>query len=354
MPNPRSLIPGLITVAFAGSASFADISEGCRAMLAGERLTLAVPNNAGGGYDTYARALAPAVEKYGQLSVRVTNMPGGGGRVARGFVMNSDAQTLNVLIENTADMVAAPMGNVGRDALADKDFIIEGLHIVGILHSEPSAWFGRAGLDLFDPNNGKLVSAEGGFDEAVLPVFVAARALGLEIDAITGYDGTSEMVAAVLRQEADVSSASFTTGLRRAQDEGIDLVLLLSEGPHPDAAEVPYIAGEGSLTWVLTADLPEAEAAYRRMLATAVARLRTAARGIFVSANLANDRRDCIAELMDIAIASPEFAATAAAQDRPVAPMTAAEAEDLVADLIASHAEVLPALEEIVADLKSR
>jgi hypothetical protein len=105
------------------------------------------------------------------------------------------------------------------------------------------------------------------------------------------------------------------------------------------------------LVWGLTADLPEAEATYRRMLARAVAQLRTADRGIFVSVNLADDRRTCIAELMDVAIASPTFAASAAAQDRPVAPKTAAEANRRVADLVASHQEVLPALNEIIAEL---
>jgi len=354
MNSSRRLWNVTATLAMAGSTAMAEVSESCAVILTDERMTIAVPNNAGGGYDTYARALAPALEQYGNVSVRVTNMPGSGGRVARSFVMNSDAETLNVLIENTADLVTAPMGNVGRGELAEKDFMIEGLQIVGILHDEPSAWFGRPGLDPLDPEIGPLVSAEGGLDEAIIPAFIAARALGIEMDAITGYDGTSEMVAAILRQEADVSASSLTTGLRRAQDEGIDVLLVLSDGPNPNAPGVPYIAGEGSATWSLTADLPEEEAAYRRMLATAVAHLRTAARGMFVSVNMAEDRRACVAELMDVAIASPEFAATAEAQGRPVAPKTASEAGALVADLIASHAEVLPVLQEITEEITNR
>ena len=350
MKTLRPAILCAFTSIFIPGGALAEFSAQCGDLFAGERLTLVVPNSPGGGYDTYSRALAPVLEKHGGLTARVTNMPGGGGNAARSFVMNSDAESLVLLIENTADLVTSPMGNIGRGALAEKDFTIAGYRIVGILHSEASAWVARDGLDLFSPDLGTLVASEGSLEEALLPVFVAGLALGIDMDAVTGYDGTGEMGAAILRGEADITSASLTTTKRLAQNEGLEVNLVLSDGPAPSDPDLPFLAGEGSVVWDLTAGIPEAEATYRRSLAAAVAGLRGAARGMFVSVNLDADRAACMAELMDLASADPEFAEAAEAQGRPVAPIPAAEASELVASLIASHAAALPTLEAIAAE----
>ena len=281
-------------------------------------------------------------------------MPAGGGLAARSFVMNSDADALNVLIENVADTVTAPMGSVGRGAQANKSFMIEGYKVVGIIHSEPSAWIGRAGLDVSDPDLGPLVASEGSLDEALLPFFVGGRALGLTIDVVTGYEGTNEMTAAILRGEADISSMSLTTSLRRAQDEGINVVLVFSDGPYPDTPYVPYLSGEGGAVWQLSADLPEEEATYRRSLAAAVTQLRASARGMFVSSNMSGDRQSCMAELMDVAIPDPEFIEAAEAQGRPVRPQSAAESQAYVASLTEAHALLLPTLEEVAGEVMGR
>ena len=333
------------------TSAMADMSGACQGLLAGERLTIAVPNSAGGGYDTYARALAPVLEKHGNLTARVTNMPSGGGLAARSFVMNADAETLSILIENTADMVSAPMGTVGRGDQANKTFMIEGYDIVGIVHSEPSTWIGRAGLDLLDPDLQGLVASEGALDEALLPFFVVGRALGIDIEAVTGYEGTSEMTAAILRGEADISGMSLTTSKRRAQDEGIEIMMVLSEGPYPEEPDLPYLAGEGSIAWALTEDLPEEDRVFQRGLAESVARLRGSARGMFVSTNMSDVRQACVAELMDAAISDPEFVASAEAQGRPVASMNAEEAAAFTADLISAYANVSPTLEAIAAEV---
>lgn len=331
----------------------ADPSAACRELLSGQRMTLAVPNSPGGGYDTYARSLAPAIETHGGLTVRVTNMPGGGGLAARGFVMNAAPDELAVLIENAADLAIAPVGNLGRGAQADKDILLDAYEIVGILHSEPATWLARAGLDVADPDLGPLVAAEGSLTEALLPILIAGAVLGIEMDVVTGYDGTGEMAAAILRGEADISSMSATTAARRAQDEELEVVLALSEGPFTGAPDLPYLAGPGSLVWDLTAELPEGEAAERRRLASAVARLRTVPRGLFVSTNMTEDRRACVAEVMDAALADPDFVATAAAQGRPVAAQTAAEARAFADGLRSAFADARPTLLAITADIMS-
>ena len=350
--------PASITLAtvvgVSASPSFAALSDSCQALLAGERITIAVPNTAGGGYDTYARALAPVLEQHGGVNARVANMPSGGGLAARSFVMNGDEDSLNILIENAGDLVAAPMGVVGRGTQAGKEFMIEGFATIGIVHSEPSAWIGRAGLDLLDPGVDQLIASEGGLEEAMLPFFVTGRALGINVDAVIGYEGTSEMAAAILRGEADISSMSLTTSQRRARDEGIDVLMVMSDGPYDGAPDTPYLAGEGGVVWQRTAQLPEAERDFRRGLASAVTSVRATTRGLFVSTNLSDDRRACISDLMDIALFDPAFAETAEAQDRPVAPVGANAAAEVMQDFREAYQTVRPILDEIAAELMSR
>ena len=334
----------------AATASQAEVSESCKALLSGQRLTIAVPNSAGGGYDTYARALAPVIETYSGVTARVANMPSGGGLAARSFVMNSGPDDLAVLIENVADLVTSRMENVGRGAQAEKEFMIDGYSVVGIVHSEPSTWLGRAGIDLLDPDLTTLVASEGALDEALIPFFVTGRAMGLTIDVVTGYDGTREMVAAILRGEADISGMSATTSFSRAEDEGIDVLMMMSDGPAAEAPDLPYLAGEGSVVWQRTEGLPPEEATYRRDLATAVAGLRGSARGLFVSTNLSEDRRDCIASVMDQALFDAAFTETAVSQGRPVQAQTSAEAVAFIDGIRQAYQDVLPTLEVIAAE----
>ncbi len=350
MKSVQTVSKVAFTVCFLASPLYANPSDSCLDLLGGQRLTIAVPNSAGGGYDTYARALAPVLETHSGASVRVVNMPSGGGLAARSFVMNSESDMLSVLIENTTDLATAPMGTVGRGEQAGKERMIDGYEIVGMVHDEPSAWIGRTDLDLLSPDLETLVAAEGSLDEALLPFLVVSRALGINVDVVTGYDGTSEMTAAILRNESDIASMSLSTALRRAKDEGIHIAMVLTDGPLPAAPELPYLAGEGSVVWALTEDLPPEQAAYQRSLAQGVAQLRGAARGMFVSTNLSEDRRACVAELMDIAIADPAFSEAAEAQGRAVSSKTADESRAFVTALVAAHAQLLPTLQEISAE----
>jgi tripartite-type tricarboxylate transporter receptor subunit TctC len=60
----------------------AEISAECRASFEGDRLSVIVPNGPGGGYDTYARAMAPVIAETTGARVSVENLPGAGGLIA--------------------------------------------------------------------------------------------------------------------------------------------------------------------------------------------------------------------------------------------------------------------------------
>ena len=329
--------------------AFAESSAECLADLSDERMTFVVPNAPGGGYDTYARALAPSLEKHGGFSVRVVNMPAGGGRSARSLVLNSDPDDLLLILENTSDLVTTEMGDFSNEPRPDRPYLVDGFEILGILHIATNAWLGQKGFDVTSPDNGPIIASEGGIEEALLAVFVTGMALGVETDIVTGYDGSSDQASAVLRGEVDMTSMSITSALRLAQDEGLDVVLSLSNGPSPEAPDVPYLAGEGSVVWQLTEDLDPEEASKRRNLAQAVANLRNAARGIFVSRSVPEARRACISDALAAAMEDPQFVEAAVSQGRPVEVLDAQSSQDFVASMRTSMVNLKPLFDEVLA-----
>ena len=90
-----------------------------------KNITLIIPFSTGGGFDTYARLIAPYVEKYLPRKVKVIpkNMPGAGGRMglAAGYRAKPDGYTLTLanipgvaippILASTTSRLLASCGN---------------------------------------------------------------------------------------------------------------------------------------------------------------------------------------------------------------------------------------------------
>lgn len=84
MPTP--VIRNALLTAVAGAGLIAALAapvqaEDAKAFFKGKKVTITVPYGAGGGYDTYARIMAPHFAKYLDTTVIVQNKPGGGGMI---------------------------------------------------------------------------------------------------------------------------------------------------------------------------------------------------------------------------------------------------------------------------------
>lgn len=76
-----------------------------------KNLTVLVGSDAGGGYDTYARALAPFWRKHipGNPSIAVKNMPGAGGVKMQNFIANQAARDGSVVGATRAIFLVEPL-----------------------------------------------------------------------------------------------------------------------------------------------------------------------------------------------------------------------------------------------------
>src|SRR5680860_1431098 len=79
----------------ATAAEAGDCSE-----LESETITFAVPYDAGGGYDTYARLMAPYLEEEIGATVVVENQPGAGGLLAINSLLTAPADGTTIAIMN--------------------------------------------------------------------------------------------------------------------------------------------------------------------------------------------------------------------------------------------------------------
>lgn len=302
----------------AGTACAEGLSESCASRLAGQRLAFIVPADAGGGYDTYARSMVPVIERLAGMTVQVSNIPAAGGSVGQIQARNAPPGEYTLFIENLTQMVLQTM-----DEEADEGMV--GFQTLAIVDATPEAWVALPGFDVMALAGTTIVASQGTLDGSILPIGVAASLLGAEARYITGYDGSSDFGAAVLRGETDMTSVSLSSALRLAQGGDLQVVLLIADRPHPLVPDVPYLAGEGGVVDRFTAGQDAGSRAAAMDLAQSIANIPDA-RGIMAPSAMEPDKLACLSELVDAAVVDPEFADLVTAQGRTLAILTSQDA----------------------------
>lgn len=319
-----------LSISLFSTSAFAEVSSTCRAEFGGRAATLVVPNAAGGGYDTYARSIAPVLSELTGLRVQVANVEAGGGRVAYERTLAADASDFVMLISDVTDVAISERS--GGSAL-------DGLDTLGIVHVAPTVWVMSDRIAFGQKEWSHLITAQGTLEDAMFAVKIGGLALGVETDVVAGYNGSSEFVAAVLRGDVDMTTLSLETAIKRIKGNAAHIGLILSDGPIPEAPDVPYLAGEGGLAEAFAANLPEAERIERARLARIATDLSQSVRAIFIARTVPGDLRDCLRSGIAETLDSQELHERLAAQDRPLSPIKGQDA-------VAKTKAIMDALED--------
>jgi len=322
------------------------LPAGCAERMQGQRLTIAVPNAAGGGFDIYARSLAPELERIGGVTVRVSNMPGGGGKAALLRVADAPPEDFAVLIENAGDLVVELLED---PSLGHKP---EDFRALGIVQHEPETWVGRPDLDLATVGTGPLVAAVSSVEANLATVGLPSMATGQTVRFVAGYAGSGDQFASVLRGETDFTSKALGTALRAMKSGDMKVLLVLSDGPDPMLPDVPWLAGEGGLVAKLTEGLPEAERAERQRIAQLAVSLSSGGRILVNSAAVPDDAQVCLNAIFDAALVSPAFRDAAQAQGREVSPLGAQDAATILGKKVDAYVQAAPLIEAAAAQLR--
>jgi tripartite-type tricarboxylate transporter receptor subunit TctC len=187
------------------------------AFLKGETVRIYVGFSPGGGYDAYARMLAPHFEKRTGATVVIENRPGGQGLTALNqlvrvkpdgltmMMLNGEGAVMSQLIKQAGvayDMATVSM--LGR-ALIEQHVLIVGPNM-------PNDVQGLMGL-----KRKIKFSATGRTDNLGDYAAVTCEALKLDCQIITGYKGSKEAGLAVMNGEVDALAISEGSGVEYAQ-----------------------------------------------------------------------------------------------------------------------------------------
>lgn len=220
-------------------------------------ITLIVPYSAGGGFDTWARLVAPFLQKYlpGNPNVLVENRSGAGGLVGvtAAYGSRPDGYTIVITepgilvtsqIAGTTEVDPARLRAIGRLAVSPEVIVI----------AANSRWDGIEDVQEY-AKTAPLKMANGGL--AAINV-VSFDALGLPFTSVF-HEGSSESILSVVRGDTDISLFTWTSMLGSIEAGDVKPIVLIGTKPttpdqpgYEEAKDVPTldeatgIAGIGS------------------------------------------------------------------------------------------------------------
>lgn len=186
----------------AGSLSVAKAND----FYKGKTIRIAVGYAAGGGYDTYARAVARHLGKHvpGNPEFVVDNMTGAGSLIAANYTYNkADRDGTFIGVWNSAFVLFQALGDRAVRLDARKLSWI-GAPVKGSPHCSIMAFTGMRNLE--DVLNAKkpikMGATRAGSTYADLPK-ILNETIGAKFDVITGYEGTSKILLAMQSREIE-------------------------------------------------------------------------------------------------------------------------------------------------------
>lgn len=294
-----------------------------------EDITLLVPYSAGGGFDAWARLLAPFIEEElgGEASVSVENQPGGGGMRAVNTVYAAEPDGTTLLFTEPGYVaVNQILGNV------EEGFDVTDLTYLGQTTADPQIFVVAADSDIESIEDLVDASPIKHAGQDISPIeTITYDAYGVEAEYIL-HEGTSDVVLAVRRGDSDVTVVSLSSILPFMESGEVKPILYLG------TEEItPELIGYEQLKDVETA----AETGHPE-LADVLEQHR-----VLVTAP---GTPDCIADPLEEALMATleneEFLQKAEESDLRVVPATGDEAAEFVANTVETFGEFQGVLEE--------
>ncbi len=300
--------PGLAAVAFIAFA-LAACSE--PAEYPAKDITIIVPFDSGGGFDTYVRALAPSLEAQfsGEINVLPRNLPGAGGRRGASEIYRArpDGYTIGILnmpgvlipklqgMSTEYDLSRMTwLATLGYDSYV---FVIKG----------DSPW--RSIDDLKSLGREVTYGATGPGSTVFVATNIVNQMLGIPYSIVTGYKGSSAYLLGLIRGDFDAALVSYA-GARSYLESG-DIKAIAIFG---SASDDPAIAD--------AADLGVGELANLRLV-----------RMISAPPDLPENIRNTLEQALLAAMTDAEFTAWLAASGNKIYPAGVNDTERAVAEM---------------------
>jgi tripartite-type tricarboxylate transporter receptor subunit TctC len=210
--------------------------------LAGRTIELVVPFDPGGGYDLYARQLAPELAKRLHAEVIVLNRPGAGGLLATNDVWTSKADGTRIILLNTVGHLGSALAGARGVQYRAQDF-----SYIGRISGEPDLMMSASGggfpslNDLYHPREKVRAVATGPGSNEYIDAVVLNEALGIDAKIVTGFAGSGEAWLAVMAGYAAYQSRSLSSQLPAVKSGDARPLLVVGEEPVNELPGVPAL-----------------------------------------------------------------------------------------------------------------
>ena len=309
--------------------------------LAGQSVEFVVPYEPGGGYDTYARMLAPVMGECLGADVVVVNQPGAGGLLATNQTWTAPPDGSRIQIFNTVGVLGSYMADAPGVQYEVGDF-----SWIGRVTGEPSLVVTAANgefqsfqdmLDTTEDNPVTFVSTGPGSLE-LMDSTILMEVFGIPGRVVSGFAGGGEGFQAVLRGDADAQSRSLNSQLPHIEaGEATPIILVGSE-------EVEALPGVPTILSV------EVEGEVNRAVLEEHAALIESGRMIAgppgMDEALLQEFRSCYEQ----AATDPEVLANAEEQGRPIQFLSGEDSAALVDRVVGASPEYVEILRSAFAE----
>jgi tripartite-type tricarboxylate transporter receptor subunit TctC len=199
-------------LSLAGAAPATRAQDAERAYFSGKTIRLVVGYGPGGGYDAYARMIAPHLSKVLGTSVVVENQPGAGGLVALNRIYTAAPDGLTMMIVNgTGAALSQLTEQVGVR------FDLGQFGYLATVSASPWMWLVGPNSTIKTPQDamklGKKLNwaASGPADGLSDGAAFTCEALNLDCHVVVGYAGSNQAALAVTQGEMDAIYVSDTS-----------------------------------------------------------------------------------------------------------------------------------------------
>ena len=215
--NRKFFLSGLLALGLTLSMSVSARAQDAAAFYKGKTVHFVVGLGVGGGFDAYARMIAPYLAQELGANVVVDNLPGAGGLLALNQIYTGQADGLRLLIVNGTP--------AGLGQLIEQDNIrydLAKFDHLGVISAYPWIWVAskQSGVksiaDALQPGRKIRWGGTGPSDGPADGAAITCEALKLDCQTILGYRSSGEITLAMERGEldslyiSDSSAANFT------------------------------------------------------------------------------------------------------------------------------------------------
>ena len=245
----RSILSGLVALGLTLSMSVGARAQDAAAFYKGKTVHFVVGLAVGGGFDAYARMIAPYLGQELGANVVVDNLPGAGGLLALNQIYTGQADGLRLLIVNGTP--------AGLGQLLEQDNIrydLAKFDHLGVISAYPWIWLAskqsgiKAVADALQPGRKIRWGGTGPSDGPADGAAITCEALKLDCQTILGYRSSGEIALAMERGELDGLYVSDSSAANYTQAGQVNPVASMARVRSTLLPNVPTVYEQAKLT----------------------------------------------------------------------------------------------------------